>query len=81
MKHVRVLHNGLARKGILEGSVDSGMIMLENGIKISAAEIERAVRRQNPRQEPCALVALARVRAGGAEQSASLPRPEDFDDS
>ncbi len=40
MKHVRVLHNGLARKGILEGSTDGGMITLENGVKISAASAQ-----------------------------------------
>src|SRR5262249_61326611 len=33
------------------------------------------LRRQNPREEPGALAALAGIWAGGEEQSSSLPRP------
>ena len=33
------------------------------------------LRRQNPREEPGALAARAGIRAGGEEQSSSLPRP------
>src|SRR5262249_11466297 len=35
------------------------------------------LRRQNPREEPGALAALAGIWAGGEEQSSSLPRPFD----
>jgi hypothetical protein len=34
-----------------------------------------SLRRQNPREEPGALAAPAGIRAGGEEQSSSLPRP------
>jgi hypothetical protein len=37
-------------------------------------------RRQNPREEPGALAALAGIWAGGEEQSSSLPRPSSVTD-
>ena len=36
MKHVRVLHDGQAVAGILEGSTESGIITLSDGVKLEA---------------------------------------------
>ena len=37
MKHVRVMHNGVATAGTLEGDTESGTITLETGVKLKAS--------------------------------------------